>query len=98
MNGYSVGVELENVGPLTKVRGHLQNCYGTRHLGPVLERAGRWWEPYTAGQYKAAGAIRDALRGALGELEWVGHVDVSPGRKTDPYPSWDWARFGEVAP
>lgn len=49
--------------------------------------------PYEAAQYTALAALVGALRRAypsLRDAELVGHSDISPGRKTDPGPSFSW--------
>jgi N-acetyl-anhydromuramoyl-L-alanine amidase len=55
--------------------------------------------PYTDAQYQALVALSVALLVAYPSLSAqaiAGHSDVSPGRKTDPGPSFDWARFREL--
>ena len=52
--------------------------------------------PYTDAQYRTLVALTAALLGTYPSLSaqaLVGHSDVAPGRKTDPGPSFDWARF-----
>jgi N-acetyl-anhydromuramoyl-L-alanine amidase len=52
--------------------------------------------PYTDAQYCALAALSAALLSAYESLSpqaIVGHSDVAPGRKTDPGPAFDWARF-----
>ena len=52
--------------------------------------------PYTAEQYESLARLVGALRRAyptLEEADVVGHSDVSPGRKTDPGPAFDWRRL-----
>jgi AmpD protein len=49
--------------------------------------------PYEPAQYTALAKLVYSLRGAypsLQKAELVGHCDISPGRKTDPGPSFDW--------
>jgi AmpD protein len=50
--------------------------------------------PYEPAQYVALAELVCSLRSAYPSLrnaELVGHCDISPGRKTDPGPSFDWA-------
>lgn len=49
--------------------------------------------PYEAVQYVALASVIQALRrtyASLRHAELVGHCDISPGRKTDPGPSFSW--------
>jgi len=55
--------------------------------------------PYTDAQYEQLIALTVALLVAypsMSEDAIVGHSDIAPGRKTDPGPSFDWARFRTV--
>jgi N-acetyl-anhydromuramoyl-L-alanine amidase len=52
--------------------------------------------PYTDAQYQALAELTAALLAAypsLSKQAVVGHSDVSPGRKTDPGPSFEWLRL-----
>jgi AmpD protein len=49
--------------------------------------------PYEAAQYRALATIVAALCAAYPRLSperMAGHSDISPGRKTDPGPHFDW--------
>ncbi|CAM5187259.1 hypothetical protein CDEF62S_04723 [Castellaniella defragrans] len=49
--------------------------------------------PYTDEQYEHLAALTEAIR-KRHAIRWVqGHEHIAPGRKTDPGPAFDWARF-----
>jgi len=49
--------------------------------------------PYEAAQYLSLAGLARALRARYPIRDFAGHADVAPGRKTDPGPGFDWARF-----
>jgi len=61
-----------------------------------IELEGSDETPFTAAQYARLAALTlqiQALFPAIGEQRIVGHSDIAPGRKTDPGPCFDWARY-----
>ena len=55
--------------------------------------------PYTDAQYRELTAITKALLERFPTLRLdaiVGHSDIAPGRKTDPGPAFDWARYRQA--
>ena len=60
-------------------------------LGIELEGADE--TPFTDAQYARLAELARALAAAYPIADIVGHSDIAPGRKTDPGPHFDWARF-----
>ncbi|MAT94688.1 MAG: 1,6-anhydro-N-acetylmuramyl-L-alanine amidase AmpD [Halioglobus sp.] len=80
-----------------------QSCYAGRDncndfsIGVELE--GTDDDPYTDAQYAALAAVTAALLAhypGMDARRIAGHSDIAPGRKTDPGPSFDWARYREL--
>jgi len=71
-----------------------RSCCNDFSLGVELE--GDDETPYTDSQYAVLIAVSNALIAAypaLSAREVAAHSDVSPGRKTDPGPAFDWLRL-----
>ena len=55
--------------------------------------------PYEPVQYTRLAEVTQALMRAYPAItpaRVVGHSDIAPGRKTDPGPAFDWARYRDV--
>lgn len=53
--------------------------------------------PFEAAQYMQLNALLATLCAHYGALDIAGHSDVSPRRKTDPGPCFEWPRIASVA-
>lgn len=49
--------------------------------------------PFAELQYETLAALTRALFERYGGLDVAGHCEVAPGRKTDPGPWFEWARY-----
>jgi N-acetyl-anhydromuramoyl-L-alanine amidase len=58
-----------------------------------IELEGSDFEPYTERQYVSLARLTRNLKRTYPIRNIVGHSDISPGRKTDPGPFFDWERF-----
>jgi N-acetyl-anhydromuramoyl-L-alanine amidase len=63
-------------------------------LGVELEGADD--VPYTDVQYRRLAEVTSVLKRLYPIGDIVGHADIAPGRKTDPGPAFDWARYREL--
>lgn len=95
-NNYSLGIDYDNVGPLTLKDGKYYDSYGGEHHGAAVECDGKWYEPISDAQIWACRVLCDALRSkySIPLQDIVGHRDVSPGRKIDPGPLGDPSQLG----
>jgi AmpD protein len=60
-------------------------------IGIELEGTGE--APFTGLQYRQLARLTRALRARYPIRDIAGHSDIAPGRKSDPGPSFDWARY-----
>ena len=58
-----------------------------------IEVEGTGEVPFTDAQYHGLAELARALKARYPIVDIVGHSDVAPGRKSDPGPHFDWARF-----
>ena len=61
-----------------------------------IELEGSDFAPFEEAQYQSLVEVTRALRDAYPDIALeriVGHSDIAPGRKTDPGPYFNWARY-----
>ena len=58
-----------------------------------IELEGTDFTPFTQAQYASLAQLTRSLFARYGALDVAGHSEIAPGRKTDPGPYFDWARY-----
>ena len=87
LNNRSIGIEVVNPGfrrPGTPADWPMISA-PHKSGGPLRD-----WYLYTSEQVIALRQVISAIDEAYGRLQWLGHDDVSPGRKLDPGPAFPW--------
>jgi len=95
LNGYSIGIEMDNPGPLKKVGDEYQAWFGALYAEDQviyakhrLDDDPRWWYAYTEVQIQRALELAQLLVRHYDLKDVVGHEDIAPERKRDPGPAF----------
>lgn len=104
LDPYSIGIELDNAGPMTKKGNKWAFKFGGsfededvieaehKHGGPYSA-----WHKYSERQLTTLIAVLRAIISNYDIQEILGHDDISPGRKWDPGPAFPMAMIRERA-
>lgn len=100
LNGYSLGIELDNTGPMKRHGNRWLAWFGDEYdESEVIEAVhkheteSRGWQIFPAVQITAALNVGILLFKHFKLRDVVGHEDISPGRKTDPGPAFPMHSF-----
>ncbi|MEO1051991.1 MAG: N-acetylmuramoyl-L-alanine amidase [Bacteroidota bacterium] len=99
-NNFSIGIEIDNAGPLTKVGNEFQSWFGQRYPENEAvqgvhrnESRPRYWHAYTPTQIEVCEDICRLLIEKYNIKSILGHEEIAPGRKQDPGPAFPLDRF-----
>lgn len=103
INSMSIGIDLDNVGYLTKRVGLWRDSYNNIYKGPApyIDASGRAWEPYTDEAIVEACRITDLICEKFPQFRsepdhLVGHEDIM-STKLDPGPAFPWKLIRDTA-
>lgn len=100
-NGYSIGIELVNPGPLQPDgNGGFTDTYHRPFVGQAVEAPSgryRYWAPYPAAQMEALVSATRYIVGHYPIAAVTGHSHIAPGRKIDPGLAFDWSSYLELS-
>jgi N-acetylmuramoyl-L-alanine amidase len=95
MNSYSIGIEMDNAGPLKKIGNSYVAWFGSDYPGDQVlfarhkhEDSERYWHVYTEIQISKALELAGLLVGQYQLDDVLGHEDIARGRKIDPGPAF----------
>jgi N-acetylmuramoyl-L-alanine amidase len=95
LNQYSIGIEMDNAGKLTKVGDKYQAGFGAAYPESEVVRARHkderdegFWHAYTEAQIDRALELAKLLVKTYNLADILGHEDIAPGRKVDPGPAF----------
>jgi len=100
-NKFSIGIELDNPGFLTRTGNEYVAAFGTKYPANQVieavhrnEKSPRFWHIYTEAQLAACEELCQALIATYTSLNQIlGHEEISPGRKQDPGPAFPLEKF-----
>lgn len=103
LNRYTLGIEIDNAGPLTKVGDHYESWFKKQYSEDEVytvrdssEREYKYWHDYTEKQIDVVFNLCVDLVYKYQTIKNIlGHEEISPGRKVDPGPAFPLDKLRE---
>lgn len=99
-NRYSLGIEIDNAGRLTRSGDGWQSWFGREYPQKEVvegvhrnETTASFWHRYTEAQIEAVHELCTVLVRGYGIAAILGHEEIAPRRKTDPGPAFPLDRL-----
>ncbi len=100
LNGFSLGIELDNAGPLVRHGNRWRAWFGVEYEDDDVievvhkhETTPRGWHVFPPEQIEVALEVASLLVQRYSLRDVVGHDDIAPGRKKDPGPAFPMESF-----
>lgn len=100
LNGFSIGIEFDNAGKLTKIGETYQAWFGGSYAESEIVQARHkneqdlsYWHAFTEKQVSTGLDLAKLLIRSYGLRDILGHDDIAPGRKVDPGPAFPMRSF-----
>jgi len=101
-NKYSIGIEIDNAGRLTKSGSGYTSWFGRKYdVEDVVEAVHRnerevgFWHSYSEKQIAAVSLLCETLIGTYSINAILGHEEIAPKRKSDPGPAFPLDKLRE---
>ena len=103
-NSYSIGIELDNAGILTRTGNDFKSWFGKKYMPNEVmegvhrnETLSRHWHIYTERQLEVNEEVTGLILNCYKSIEHIlGHEEIAPGRKKDPGPAFPLDKFRKM--
>lgn len=102
-NKYSIGIEIDNAGKLTKSGNKYFSWFGKEYPAELVfegvhrnENTLSYWHRYTQEQIDSVFKVSEAIREKYAIKLILGHEEIAPDRKTDPGPAFPLEKLREI--
>lgn len=101
-NQYSIGIELDNAGPLKKSGDSFRDVYGVEYAANLAvegthrnQTKSKFWHAYSDVQIEKTIDVLELLAETYNVKFILGHEEIAPNRKSDPGPAFPLDKIRE---